>query len=94
MKENEAGFAYVRVNISNDELSKRAKFCLVSWCGSGVRVMRRARLSTHIAEVKKVLSVFSVEVAASSLEDLMEEEVLLKLKRAMGANYDRQASSY
>ncbi|KAI9227335.1 MAG: actin depolymerizing protein [Piptocephalis tieghemiana] len=91
---DQAAFAYVRVKVANDELSQRVKFVLVPWCGPQVKVMRRAKLSVHIAEVKSVIKVFAIEVPASEKEDLKEEDIILKLKRAGGANYDRQGSDY
>ncbi|KAI8903388.1 hypothetical protein EDD86DRAFT_215255 [Gorgonomyces haynaldii] len=94
LKPDRAAFGYVRMVVGNDELSKRAKFVLVSWCGPQVKVMRKAKLSVHIADVKKVVSSFAIEVQAVSLDDLKENDVQLLLKKAMGANYDRQASQY
>ena len=57
LQKDQAAFGYVRITISNDDLSQRAKFLLVSWCGSDVKVLRRAKLSVHIANVKSVLKV-------------------------------------
>lgn len=37
-----------------------------------MRVMRKAKTSVHGADVKTVLRAFSIEVPASSLEDLEE----------------------
>ena len=91
---DKAAFGYVRMVVGNDELSKRAKFLLVSWCGPQVKVMRKAKLSVHIAAVKQVLASFAVEVSAGGLEDLKEDDIQLLLKKAMGANYDRQSSVY
>ncbi len=94
LKPENATFAFLRVTVGNDELSKRAKFVLISWCGSQVKVMRRAKLSVHIADVKHVIKNFAVEIAASSLDELDENELSLLVKKAMGANYDRQTSNY
>lgn len=81
--------------VGNDELSRRSKFLLVSWCGPDVKVMRRGKLSVHIADVKKVLTSFAVEISATSVEtDLKESSITLLLQKAMGANYDRQTSAY
>lgn len=56
---HQAGYGYIRFTIGNDELSQRSKFVFVSWTGPGIKVMRKARLSVHIADVKKVLKVRS-----------------------------------
>ncbi|TPX40887.1 hypothetical protein SeMB42_g05830 [Synchytrium endobioticum] len=94
LKDDQAAFGYLRMVVGNDALSQRAKFLLVSWCGAKVRVMRKAKLSVHIADVKTVLKSYSVEVAASSLDELKDKDLQLMLKKAMGANYDRQTSAY
>lgn len=64
------------------------------WCGDKVGVMRKAKLSIQIAEVKSVLRNYHIEVPASSVQDLSENEILTRLRRAGGANYDRQSSNY
>ncbi|EGF79454.1 hypothetical protein BATDEDRAFT_89530 [Batrachochytrium dendrobatidis JAM81] len=92
--ESKASFGYVRQVVGNDELSKRAKFVLVSWCGTQVKVMRKAKLSVHIADVKSVIKNFAIEISAQSLDDLKDKDIDLLLKKAMGANYDRQTSQY
>ncbi|KXS20333.1 actin depolymerizing protein [Gonapodya prolifera JEL478] len=91
---DKAAFGYVRLVLSNDGLSKRAKFLLVTWVPPGVKVMRKAKVSVHISDVKQVIKVFSVEVSGSQMDELREDDILLKAKKAMGANYDRQASNY
>ncbi|KAJ3214658.1 hypothetical protein HK099_006769 [Clydaea vesicula] len=84
LKPDQANFGYLRVTIGNDELSQRAKFVLVSWCGSEVKVMRKAKLSVHISDVKNVLKAFAVEIAASDMDDLDSKKVDLLVKKAMG----------
>lgn len=91
---DKAAYAYLRMTVGNDEYSKRAKFVFISWCGPDVKVMRRAKLSVHGTTVKTVIKNFAVEMAASSIKDLKEEDITLLLKKAMGANYDRQSSNY
>eukprot|EP00835_Amoeboradix_gromovi_P003018 NODE_186_length_15678_cov_0.309262.p6 type:complete len:148 gc:universal NODE_186_length_15678_cov_0.309262:1456-1899(+) len=94
LKPEECGYGYVRINIGNDELSTRCKFILVSWVGSNAKIMRKAKISVQLSEVKSVIKVYACEFAANTLNDLKQEEVLLKVQKAMGANYDRQSSSY
>ncbi|KAJ3084690.1 actin depolymerizing protein [Rhizoclosmatium globosum] len=87
-----AAYGFVRVVVGNDELSQRVKFLFFTWCGAGVKVMRKAKLSVHIASVKQVLQAFSVEVSASTLDDLNETAVITLIKKSMGANYDGQGA--
>lgn len=46
------------------------------------------QVSVHAADVKSVIRSFSMEVKASSKDDLKEDEVVNQLRR-LGANYDR-----
>ncbi|CAD0115206.1 unnamed protein product, partial [Aureobasidium uvarum] len=87
--DDEAAYAFVRMQVGNDELSTRIKFVFVSWC-----VMRRAKMTTQIGQVKQVLRSYAIEIQTDSKTDLKESEVTMKLRKAMGANYDRQASGY
>ena len=54
--DDDRAFGFVRV-ITGDELSKRAKFVLITWCGANVGALKRARMSTDKSEVKKVIQV-------------------------------------
>ena len=54
--DDERIFSFVRVQ-TGDELSRRSKFALVIWCGSGVSVLKRARVSTDKILVKDILQV-------------------------------------
>ena len=56
--------------------------------------MRKAKLSVQLADIKSVLKSFAIEVSGTTLDDLKDNDVLLTLKKAMGANYDRQNSGY
>jgi len=56
--------------------------------------MRKAKLSIQIADVKNIVRNFHIEVPASHTSDLTESEIMTKLRRAGGANYDRQSSNY
>ncbi|KAJ2758015.1 hypothetical protein IWQ57_006941, partial [Coemansia nantahalensis] len=89
-----AAFGYIRVPMSNDALSQRTKFVLVVWIGQNVSVMRRAKLSVQKADVIKVLRNYSVEIPASEHCELVADDVLVRLRKAGGANYDRQTSDY
>ncbi|WVO16973.1 hypothetical protein L204_104659 [Cryptococcus depauperatus] len=89
LKPENASFAYAKVRYVNDEHSFREKFVLIVWIGENVKVMRRAKVSVHVADVKKVLRAYSIEVSASSPTDLKQDDIVTRLRRAGGANYDR-----
>jgi len=88
LSDSDAAFAYARVTYANDVESKRSKFILVTWIGPSVKVMRKAKVSVHAADVKAVLRSFSIEVAAREKDDLKEEPIVKRLRKAGGASYD------
>ena len=57
LSSDQAAFGYLRMNVSNDELSVRTKFVFVTWIGSKVKILRKAKLSVHVSDVKSVLNV-------------------------------------
>ncbi|KAJ7598872.1 ADF-like domain-containing protein [Mycena floridula] len=88
LDDSKASYAYVRVSYSNDKESTREKFILVVWIGPQCKVMRKAKISVHAADVKGVLRVFSIEVAAREKDDLNEDPIVVRLRKAGGASYD------
>ncbi|KAH6666532.1 coactosin [Plectosphaerella plurivora] len=81
-------YAYVRVEYANDSESKRIKFILVVWIGENTKVMRKARVSIESGDVRKVLAHHSIQVNASDKGDLDEKEVVTRLRKAGGADYN------
>jgi len=79
-------FGFVRVTTGDNE-SKRAKFVFVSWIGSSVGALARAKVSVHKASVKEVIRDFACEIHAETRDELDEEKVLDKVTKAGGANY-------
>jgi len=88
LEDSKASYAYVRVSYSNDKESTREKFILVVWIGPNCKVMRKAKISVHSADVKSVLRVYSIEVAAREKDDLNEDPIVVRLRKAGGASYD------
>ncbi|KAH7907294.1 hypothetical protein BJ138DRAFT_1070480 [Hygrophoropsis aurantiaca] len=86
--DSKASFAYARVTYSNDKESQREKFILIVWIGPGCKVMRKAKISVHTADVKSVFRVYSIEVPAHEKNDLNEDPIVVKLRKAGGASYD------
>ena len=66
-----------------------AFFFFSRWIGSGVKVMRKAKLGVHSGDVQSVLRSFSIAVPASTLEDLAEQPIVVRLRKAGGASYDK-----
>ncbi|GAO18935.1 uncharacterized protein UV8b_03363 [Ustilaginoidea virens] len=84
----EVQYGYVRVEYANDKESTRVKFVLVVWIGEGTRVMRKARVSVESGAVKQVLSHHSIAVTVSDRGDLEEKELVARLRKAGGADYN------
>ena len=88
LDDGQVQYAYVRVEYANDAESRQVKFALVIWIGPDVRVMRKARVGFESGEVKRVLSHHSIQVDAGERRDLDEEDVVKRLRRAGGADYN------
>ncbi|KAJ7266888.1 actin depolymerizing protein [Mycena haematopus] len=88
LDDGKAQYAYARVAYSNDAQSTREKFILVVWIGPQCKVMRKAKISVHMSDVKAALRVYSIEVAAREKDDLNEDPIVVRLRKAGGASYD------
>jgi hypothetical protein len=88
LEDGQVQYAYVRIEYANDAESKRIKFILVVWIGKDIRPLRRGRIFTESAEITKVLSHYSIQVDASSTADLVEEDIVKRLRKAGGADYN------
>ncbi|KAJ4298329.1 hypothetical protein N0V88_003354 [Collariella sp. IMI 366227] len=88
LDDSQVQYAYVRVEYANDAESKRVKFAFVVWIGGSAKVMRKARASIEAGAVKKVLSHYSVQVDASEKRDLDEADIVTRLRKAGGADYN------
>ena len=56
VSEDDRAFAFARI-MMGDELSKRAKFVLITWSGANVGGIKRAKMSTDKSLVKNVIRV-------------------------------------
>ncbi|KAL6306371.1 actin depolymerizing protein [Sparassis latifolia] len=96
LNDSTASYAYARVQYANDKESKREKFIYVVWVGPQCKIMRKAKARTlseyiyalHSGDVKSVLHAYSIEVAARENDDLKEEPIVARLRKAGGASYD------
>jgi hypothetical protein len=88
LEDDKVQYAYVRVEYANDAESKRIKFALVVWIGQDVKPLRRGRVLSESADVKKTLSHYSIQVDAGSRGDLEEKDIVARLRKAGGADYN------
>merc|ERR1719154_149333 len=79
-------YGYVRMT-TGDEMSKRAKFALITWIGKGVSTLKKAKVSTDKAFIKSICNNFAVEALANELDELSEDRVRELLVKAGGAAY-------
>ncbi|KAJ4329666.1 hypothetical protein N0V87_010675 [Didymella glomerata] len=92
--DDEAAYGYVRMKLGNDEYSERVKFVFVVWAGPSTKIMRKAKMSFQSGQVKQVIRTYAVEIQTSDKKELDADQVTMKLRKAMGANYDRQTTTY
>jgi len=83
---DDRGFGYIKI-MTGDEMSKRSKFVMVTWVGSNVSVMKKAKMSTDKALVKDIIQNLSVEVQCENANEISEERFKTEVVRAGGANY-------
>eukprot|EP00095_Tigriopus_kingsejongensis_P011980 maker-scaffold879_size85478-snap-gene-0.15 protein:Tk11980 transcript:maker-scaffold879_size85478-snap-gene-0.15-mRNA-1 annotation:"coactosin-like protein" len=80
------GFGYIRIK-TGDEMSKRAKFVLVTWVGPEVSVMKKAKMSTDKALMKDIVQNFSVELQLENHGEFSHELFKVEVDKAAGARY-------
>jgi hypothetical protein len=88
LDDSQAQYAYVRVEYANDTESTRVKFVLIIWIGESTGVMRKAKVSIQSGEVKQVLHHHSIQVDAHTKGDLDEKDIVVRLRKAGGADYN------
>lgn len=88
MYTNTFQYAYARIEYANDAESTRVKFIMIIWIGEGTKVMRKARVSIESGEVKRVLGHHSIQVDARDKSDLDEKDIVIRLRKAGGADYN------
>jgi len=82
----ERGFGYIKIQ-TGDEMSKRSRFVLMTWVGSGVSVMKKAKMSTDKLLVKEIVQNLSVELQLESVHELNLDHLKTEVDKAGGARY-------
>ncbi|RDA94342.1 hypothetical protein CP533_3803 [Ophiocordyceps camponoti-saundersi (nom. inval.)] len=88
LDDSQVQYGYVRVEYANDAESRRVKFALVIWIGEQTKVMRKARVSIESGDVKRALAHHSIAVTATDRAELDEKDLVTRLRRAGGADYN------
>lgn len=86
MEDDQRLYAYVRFE-TGDEMSRRAKFAFITWIGPGVSALKKGKVSTDKAFVKKIVVNFGKEILADEKSEVKYEKVLSILEKASGAAY-------
>ena len=81
-------YGYLRITVGDEE-SIRQKFVLVTWCGPGVKALKKAKMSVHKASFKEVVREFSVEMHYTEQGEVDPEEVRQRVIASGGANYSQ-----
>lgn len=92
LAEDQCTWAFLRL-IAGDQESKRAKFIFVQYNGSSLGGMAKSRSGVHKPEVEKLVGQHHVFFFADGPDDLKEEEVMNKVNKSAGANYDLGSNS-
>ncbi|KEY73525.1 hypothetical protein S7711_03690 [Stachybotrys chartarum IBT 7711] len=88
LDDSQVQYGYARVEYANDAESTRVKFALIVWIGESTKVMRKARVSVESGDVKRVLAHHSIAVTTGDKAELAEKEVVARLRKAGGADYN------
>lgn len=79
-------YVFLRVE-TGDELSKRAKFALLTFVGENVGALKKAKVSTDKADIKKIIQNFAYECLANDKAELKLADIEAAVRKAGGANY-------
>mmetsp|Transcript_17249 Transcript_17249/g.56585 ORF Transcript_17249/g.56585 Transcript_17249/m.56585 type:complete len:225 (-) Transcript_17249:144-818(-) len=88
LDDGEVQYVLLRVEGGRDQESKAVKFVFITWVGSSVGGMAKGRVASHKMAVKDALGWTVVDIQADDKDDISEEVIREKLKKASGANYD------
>jgi len=82
-------FGFLRMTTGEEPnfKSKRAKFVLITWIGTEVSALKRAKVSTDKTFVKAILKSYALEIQTSDRSELEADHIKALLVKAGGANY-------
>jgi hypothetical protein len=80
------GFGYLRLTVG-DKKSKRTKFVFIKYLSKGLKMHQKALINVHRGDVEKVLNQISISVEAEGLDELAEDDIQARARKAGGAVY-------
>jgi hypothetical protein len=69
-------------------MSRRAKFVFIKYLSKGLKLNLKALINVHRGDVEKVLSQSNVSIEAEGLDELNEDDINDRVKKAGGARYN------
>jgi hypothetical protein len=82
LKDDECQYGMLKVEYQGDDETRRTKFVFFSWAGPKVSALKKGKMSVHKAAVKSIFADFSVEIHATSREELAADAVLDRIRKA------------
>jgi len=83
LQDDNVGYGIVRLVERHDD-SDTVKFIYIRWVGENIHRMLRARLGTHSGAIKEIVSPYHVDVEASTKDEVTEDIILAKVRKASG----------
>jgi len=88
MDDAEVSYALLRITGTRDQESKTVKFVFICYVGPSVGGMQKGRVGGHKGDIKSLIGQSHVEIQTDDKDDISEDTITTKLKKASGANYD------
>lgn len=74
---------------AGDNVSQRAKFVLLCWCGQKVKITKRITTAPHGKSLESILGYIHVTIQGRDEDDMDLEAIREKVRRAGGVRYDQ-----
>lgn len=73
---------------TRDQESKTVKFVYVTYVGPSVGGMAKGRVGSHKMDIKSIIGQSHVDYQSDDIDEVTDDIIREKLKKASGANYD------